>query len=263
MSRRSKLPARIRSIWSRLPGPSYLLIISGLALYAAGFSSAFDFDISSLGLAVFFSSIIPPAFRAIRENIPSLNDSSNRRERDYDTAKNYEQDQDNFFLIKQRLEKQLSIMTRDAQIHLFVGILMTLGGFLVILKIQNPSEDLDIQSIINRFSLTILIEAVAVFFLQNYRLKSSAIRSYQNELTTIELREIAILASRKSRDQDPELYRTVMTALIHAERNFILRKGEKSALGEQPNQSVIEQVNALLGLLKQLENRLPSTPSKP
>ncbi len=78
------------------------------------------------------------------------------------------------------------------------------------------------------FTIVIIIEIVAIFFLRLYSLNESRLEKNKNEITNIELRLTAglMLSEKTNKDKFAELADT----LSKEERNFILGKNESSAV---------------------------------
>lgn len=77
-----------------------------------------------------------------------------------------------------------------------------------------------------RISVAFFVEVFSFFFLRLYRASLQEIKYFQNELTNIEARamalEFALLVD------DKEIARVLITELVRTERNFVLKKGEST-----------------------------------
>lgn len=76
-----------------------------------------------------------------------------------------------------------------------------------------------------RIALAVAVEVVAFFFLRLYKYSISDIKYYQNELTNIELKALAVVI--QSGHKNAEM-KDVAASLISTERNFIIKKDERT-----------------------------------
>ena len=75
-----------------------------------------------------------------------------------------------------------------------------------------------------RVSIALFIQTFAYFFLRLYKTSLEDIKYYQNEITNIESRWLA-LATAKDK---PEFIKPAIDSLLKTERNFVLKKGEST-----------------------------------
>ncbi len=78
-----------------------------------------------------------------------------------------------------------------------------------------------------KVTLAISANAFSLFFLSTYRRNLTEIKYFQNELTNIDLKLIALFLSGHKSYTETE--KKLLISLSTAERNFILRKGETTA----------------------------------
>lgn len=156
--------------------------------------------------------------------------------------------------IRRRLLAELEALSRRGNLNLIIGILTTFIGisllaYFVILppewlvKTTDPLKYL--AQFIPRLSLVILIEVFAYFFLKLYKTSIFDIKYYQNELTNIEARTLALRAASDAGNETT--LTVVITRLAETDRNF-LRKDETTADVETTK----AQSNAMAESLKQL-----------
>lgn len=108
---------------------------------------------------------------------------------------------------------------------LSVGGLWYLGYFVVDVQKYNNIEEM----FINTFPKTIfvlLIEVFAYFFLKLYKQNLDDIKYYQNELTNIEVKNLAIQISKQSNNH--KLLTLCVEEFLSTERNFILEKDQST-----------------------------------
>jgi len=82
-----------------------------------------------------------------------------------------------------------------------------------------------------RISLALLAQLFAFFFLRLYRNSSQEIQSYQNEISNIECKLMAIEIAMSNKESEALLF--ISKSLISTERNFILKKDESTTHLEQ------------------------------
>ena len=96
--------------------------------------------------------------------------------------------------------------------------------------VQSNNRDL-VAYFLPRTTFVVLIELFAFFFLNLYRVSLSEIKYFQNELTNIESRILAMDAALFL--DDSKALGEIATALSRTERNFVLKKGESTVQLEQ------------------------------
>jgi len=136
--------------------------------------------------------------------------------------------------IIQRFQKLINAFSRRANINLVIGVLITLISFIGLgyTLFQFNGDYENDNTILNyflpRFLILAFVQIFAFFFLKNYRSNIEDIKYYQNEITNIELKSLAL--SYDSINEDPERNKDIiLNDLIKSERNFILNKGQSTA----------------------------------
>lgn len=141
---------------------------------------------------------------------------------------------------RQRLREEISSLSRRGVTNLIIGGTTTVvaAGLLVQAVLNSPLAD-PVQphsweakpdwmgllpSFVPRVSLAVFMEIFAFFFLRLYRTSLVEIKFFQNELTNIELKLIALEAGI-ARD-DKALIETLAANLMATERNFVIKPGE-------------------------------------
>lgn len=165
-----------------------------------------------------------------------------------------------FFKTLERLNNEISALSRRGNLNLSLGILTTIIGLAIlgyfVLEIDSIPEDkmAFIAHFIPRLSLVVLIEVFAYFFLQLYKSTLQEIKYFQNEMTNAEAKLAAIKCSIMT--SDTSTTSQVILALSKTERNSILEKGqttaeiERSKIEQQNIASISEKVSNLLGTKK-------------
>lgn len=137
---------------------------------------------------------------------------------------------DVFDMSRRRLLMELDALGRRGNLNLGIGAVVTLIG-LLLLGMTVFYEVSDVKDLIGmashylpRLSLIVLIEIFAYFFLSLYKAGLSEIKYFQNELTNIETRQVALQAALDSNENS--IISSVVTKLSETERNYILSKDQ-------------------------------------
>jgi len=131
---------------------------------------------------------------------------------------------------RRRLTQELNALGRRGNLNLFLGMLTTGVGlyflYTFVINSPEPPKDLDWAQFgahfIPRLTLVIFIEVFAYFFLRLYRTGLDEIKYYQNELTNLESKHIALVSAIEQKN--PEVITEVIRKLATTERNRILSK---------------------------------------
>ncbi|MBU0631654.1 hypothetical protein KKA17_03335 [bacterium] len=143
-----------------------------------------------------------------------------------------------------RLMREIADLRLRSNINLLIGMSITAVGLYLLwstvsmvdasaLLKQLASEGADsngkflknlILPIVPRILLVIFVEIFAYFFLRLYRDGLSEIKYFQNELTNVESKLVAVEFSYLTNNQDA--LKIAIESLSKTERNFILEKGQ-------------------------------------
>jgi hypothetical protein len=132
--------------------------------------------------------------------------------------------------MRERLLEEVEDLGRRANTSLVIGGMATAVSVLILgaLAYLAPSRYEDWLQFAEHFgprmSVAVFVQIFAYFFLRLYRHSIFEIKYFQNEITTIESRMIALEAGVASGDK--ATMKHMCAELIKTERNFILRKGE-------------------------------------
>lgn len=134
-----------------------------------------------------------------------------------------------FTSIADRLGREVQDQARRGNLNLILGILTTLLGlsvlgYSVFYAPATQAANEIIAYFLPRVSLVILIEVFAYFFLKLYKQSLSEIKYFQNEITNIESRHLAIQFAAK--DPDTSLQLKIVEELMKTERNFLMSKDQ-------------------------------------
>lgn len=170
--------------------------------------------------------------------------------------------------IKIRISREISDLRLRANVNLIIGMVITLSGLALlwntvsIVDSSNLPKRLDsyaevsnsqfiktfIFPLIPRISLVIFIEVFAYFFLRLYKDGLNEIKFFQNEMTNIESKLIALKTSHLLGHKDA--LNTVIESLCQTERNFLLTKKQTTV--------ELEKAKSYSGLGKDIVKILPS-----
>ena len=160
-----------------------------------------------------------------------------------------------------RLTQELSALSRRGNLNLVLGIVTTVTGLGIlgyfVLKLpggQEPSVDLLIN-FIPRLSLVLFIEVFAYFFLRLYKATLAEIKYFQNELTNVESKAIALHASTHLKDSAAIL--AVIEKISGTDRNSLLEKGQTTVELEQTKLQNERLSSVMKDLLPGMWGKLP------
>ena len=154
-----------------------------------------------------------------------------------------------------RLREELFSLTKRSNLNLALGVVTTLIGLglLGVFVLSNPvsfKETSDfVESFVPRLSLVIFIEIFAYFFLRLYKDTLSEIKYFQNEITNIESKYLAVAISISSQSENGIIHS--IDSLLSTERNHILNKGqttveiEKARTEQQLTDSVLDKLSSV------------------
>jgi len=159
--------------------------------------------------------------------------------------------------IQERIYSQTTRLIGSARLNLTIGIVTT---FLVVLFLmisvitlssdaKNYTEFL--MHFLPRLSLSIILEIFAYFFLRLYNKNLEETKYWNNELTNLELKGLAL--KTMILDNNPKATEKVATELLKTERNFILKKGETTVELEKEKATDSTNANALNSILKLID----------
>ena len=138
---------------------------------------------------------------------------------------------------KSRLLDELQVLTRRGHTNLSIGIFVAVGGvaLLIIFVFGVTGGEAGGMEFLRRFlpqiSLVTIVEIFAYFFLRLYSVGLTEIKYFQNEITNVEARMIAVESAIQFGDS--ELMRRVILELVETERNHVLKEGETTASFER------------------------------
>ena len=130
----------------------------------------------------------------------------------------------------ERLNQEVRALLRRGNLNLVIGILVTI--FAVITLVYNAILAETVQgglpeifrAYLPRLSIVVFVQLFGFFFLRLYRVSLSDIKYFQNEITNIQQRWLALKYAIIN--DDKESAKIVIDKLSATERNFIIKKGE-------------------------------------
>ncbi|MEA1676955.1 hypothetical protein [Nitrospirillum sp. BR 11163] len=140
------------------------------------------------------------------------------------------------------LEEEISSLNSRSNIQIAAGVIISIIGFLVLGYFVYSYEWISSKSatladeqyynirlfgyILLRVSLIVAIEVFALFFLRMYRYSVFEIKYFQNEISNIYLKLIAVEMAFSSGEDVS--FKQITKELIVSERNVIMRRGDVS-----------------------------------
>ena len=152
----------------------------------------------------------------------------------------------------ERLRSEIDALFRRGNVNLIIGTLTTLiaVGILAssILTKDLPTDPEKLAAhLIPRITLSLFIEIFSFFFLRLYSAGLTDIKYYQNELTNIESKFLALRRAHQLQEAGP--LKQILQSLASTERNFVLKKGETTVDLEKTKldyQSLKEMLGAFI-----------------
>ena len=166
-----------------------------------------------------------------------------------------------FSEMQRRLLSEIQALSRRGAFNLWIGAVTTSVAAAILayvaLTTKLVADDLkrDLPVLLMRLSLVVFIEVFAFFFLRLYRSSLMEIKYFQNELTNVETRFIALETAVAGGNASAT--KAIIEELIKTERNFVLKKGESTAELERlrfENQSVRDVVKSITDALTKKVN---------
>jgi len=158
--------------------------------------------------------------------------------------------------LKFRLKTQVDYLSRNGNLNLLIGLITTVIAVSILFYLVFAAKDLPkdnyglISYYVARISIIIFIEIFALFFLKLYRTNLYEIKYFQNELTNIDVKIIALKTALMMKDD--ESIKLVISELSKTERNFILKKDETTydleryKQDKEDNRVLIENLTQIL-----------------
>jgi len=162
-----------------------------------------------------------------------------------------------FGLTVRRLNDEVAALSRRGNLNLVLGILTTgvglaaLGYFVVKFHGEGSPSMNDLVGFVPRLSLVVFIELFAYFFLRLYKSSLAEIKFFQNELTNVEAKAIALEVSALW--DNAAVVGSVIERIAGTERNNVLQAGQTTVELEQAklhDEKLVDLVKELLAALR-------------
>jgi len=156
-----------------------------------------------------------------------------------------------------RLENEINRLNRRGGVNLVLGAFIAFCGILYLgFSVTNPFNTNDkleyILHMAPKLSFVIVIELFAYFFLKLYKNGFDEVKYFQNELTNIDSKVLAIKFLKDVKNE--VLMGEVIKNLMATERNFVLEKGqstvslEKERLSMEGDKNIADALKEILKL---------------
>ncbi|EEY9912855.1 hypothetical protein E9H09_004855, partial [Escherichia coli] len=154
---------------------------------------------------------------------------------------------------------EINRLNRRGGVNLVLGAFIAFGGILYlgysVTNAINTNDKLEyILHMAPKLSFVIVVELFAYFFLKLYKNGFDEVKYFQNELTNIDSKVLAIKFLKGIRNED--LMGEVIKNLMATERNFVLEKGqttvslEKEKISMDGDKNIVEALKEILKFKK-------------
>lgn len=168
--------------------------------------------------------------------------------------------------IRRRCLREINNLSLRGNVNLAIGSTISLiAGYILYSTIYDgiiPHVDsaAAISFYVPRITTVVFVEVFSFFFLKLYRSNLHEIKYYQNELTNIELK---LLALQTSLAFDTGALREIVLDFSKTERNFILNKGQTTEAIETSKYLGVNDLNFTENLVRVAKSISNSTKPKP
>lgn len=160
---------------------------------------------------------------------------------------------------KRRIQSEIDALTGRSNINLVIGVITTLlaVGLLAYIVLSDKLNSTEIGTVLLHFlprlSIVIFIETFSFFFLRLYKSGLEDIKYYQNELTGIEARHIALEAAIGA--NVPSHAQSILSEFAKTDRNRVNLANSSKAAIESTN---IKDLEGLIGKIADLAGKVSS-----
>ena len=156
--------------------------------------------------------------------------------------------------LRNRLSREIDALSRRGNLNLVLGCLTTVTGLALLGYLTLGSISVDnvgdfALHYTPRITLILFIEVFGYFFLRLYRSSLDDIKYFQNELTNVETKYLALHMALKSGDS--KVVEGLISQMAQTERNFVLNKGqttvelERSKIADNQYKELVETLKAV------------------
>ncbi len=156
-----------------------------------------------------------------------------------------------------RLENEIERLNRRGGANLGIGSTIAISGIVVLAVFLYDSQYDGFKGVsfiihlLPKFSFVLIVELFAYFFLRLYKNGFEEIKYFQNEITNIEMKTMALKYALEYKNED--MIKELSLNLMQTERNFVLEKGQTTVSLEKDkikNESDSKLTNILSELMK-------------
>lgn len=164
---------------------------------------------------------------------------------------------------ERRIQNEINSLSRRANLNLIIGSLVAILGIagLVGFILSSPTNNEGVEPVmiiihwVIRLSLISVVEVFAFFFLQIYKTELLSIKYYQDEMTSIESRKIALLFS-VLQDSCEDVSKA-LSYIVSVDRNFKMDSNQTTVELEKlktENGFIKSQMESMLDIFKGVLN---------
>ncbi len=129
----------------------------------------------------------------------------------------------------ERLNLERESLSRRGNFNLTIGMFLSVGGLIILgYSVLNYNHSGGLEElfifIIPKISFVLLIELFAYFFLNLYKKSLEDIKYYQNEITNVEAKYLALQMAKSLNNH--KTISSILEQLVKTERNFVLEKDQ-------------------------------------
>lgn len=155
-----------------------------------------------------------------------------------------------------RIKNEISSLGNRGTINLFIGITLSIGGiFYLIFTMSSTFTNIEIVAVIShltpRILMVVFVEIFSFFFLNLYKKSLDEIKYFQNEMTNLEAKYLALALAKQSGNF--KLLSSIVENLMNTERNFVLKKDE-TTIELEKNRIEFQTSNNTIQALKEIIN---------
>lgn len=167
--------------------------------------------------------------------------------------------ENHFMRIIKRLSDEINELGKRAKVNLIIGSISALSGvsiFILFVTEKVSPDNIDsylLTDFAPRISLVIVIEIFAYFFLSLYKNNLSEIKYFHNELTNIDNKYLAL--EEAIAYSDKKTITKMLEYISQTERNFLLKKGERTVLTDEKDMTLKENKNTIQSLFEILKKK--------
>lgn len=167
---------------------------------------------------------------------------------------------------EKRIKEEIDRLVRRANINLIIGSIIAVVGVLGLIAfiLGEPDKDCETDIVfiivhwVTRLSLVSFVEVFAIFFLKMYKSELLSIQYYQDELTSIESRKIALMFS-VIHDSQEDISKAI-DCLVNIDRNFKMDATQTTVDLEKlktENSFIKAQMDSMVEIFKGALNFIP------